>query len=131
MDNLMVFDEKEKRKLAIMAYMPGVLFLITLIVYIIMMVPAMQRHDINYLAVAITRANYSVLFAMLAVSAIVSACVLIYFLVILARIRNLNATTKVLWVVILAALVPLSFLLFYNFVIKKEPRYVGIFPDIA
>lgn len=127
----MVFDEKEKKKLAVMAFLPGVCFLITLIVYIIMMVPAIKAHETNFLAVGITSANYSILFAMLAISAVVSASVLIYFLVILARIKNLNATTKCLWVVILAALVPLSFLLFYNFVIKNEPRYVGIHTNIA
>jgi amino acid permease len=130
MDHLMVFDEKEKKRIGTISFIPAVCFFIALLYYLILIVP-IDRADIPNTVAGVTAHHYSTLFAMLAVSAIVSAGVLIYNLVMLARVKNMNAPEKLIWVLILATFVPLSFIAFWYFVVRKEPKYVGIHPDIV
>lgn len=127
----MVFDEKEKKKIGIISFIPAICFFICLVYYLILLIPALQPHDVNNLAVGITNQNYGTLFAMLAVSGVVSAGVLIYFIVLLAKLKNMNGPNKLLWIVVMATFVPVSFPFFWLYEIKREPRYVGVHPDMA
>jgi hypothetical protein len=131
MDNLMVLDDKTKTKIGIISFIPATCFFLCLVYYLIILVPAFQPHDTLYLAEEITSRHYDMLFGMLAASAVVSASVLVYFLVLLARMKNLNAGIKLIWVIVLATFVPMAFIFFWLLLIKRGPRYVGIHPDIA
>lgn len=130
MDHLMVFDEKEKRKLGFISFLPAICFFITLVYYVILLLP-LSRSGVPNTSAAVTSHNYGTLLFMLAISAITSASVLIYDLVLLARLKNMNGAEKVIWILILATFVPLCFIAFWYFVINKEPKYVGIHPDIV
>jgi hypothetical protein len=130
MDHVMVFDEKEKKKIGLIALLPNICFFLTLVYYLILIMPLARGHVLPASIVALTHANYTTLFFMLAISAIVSACVLIYELVLLARVKNMNGAAKGVWVVFMATFVPISLLAFWYFVIRKEPKYVGVHHDI-
>jgi phosphoglycerol transferase MdoB-like AlkP superfamily enzyme len=127
----MVFDDKTKKRMGLISIIPATCFFLTLMYYLGIMIPALQPHDTNFLAEGITHRYYDILFAMLAVSAVISASVLIYFLVTLARMKNMNAPSKMIWVLLLVTFVPIAFIAFWYFLIRREPRYVGIYPDIA
>lgn len=131
MDHVMVFDEKEKRKIGMLALLPNICFFLTLVYYLVLIMPLTRGYVIPASIVQLTHANYTTLFFMLAISGVVSACVLIYELVILARVKNMNGSAKALWIVFMATFVPISLLAFWYFVIRKEPKYVGTHPDIV
>jgi hypothetical protein len=128
-----IMDHKAKRNMAIMAWIPNIAFALCLVYYLYALSPLMATKDMeDHIAVAtLTAQHYDTMFIMLATSAVLAAITLIYFIVHLARTKLLNSPSKVMWVVILAALVPVSFLLFYYLVVKGEPKYLDTYPDIA
>lgn len=131
MDHLIVFDEKEKKKIGIISLIPNIAFFICLLYYLFQVIPVASSDVLPPASVvATTAAHYDTLFWMLAISAVIAAGVLIYELVMLTRLKNMNGAEKLVWVLILATFVPVSFLAFWYFVIKKEPKYVGMYPDI-
>ena len=128
-----IMDHKAKRNMAILSWIPNIAFFICLIYYLYALRPLIAAADMeDHIAVAtITAQYYDTMFVMLAISAVLSAITLIYLIVHLARTMLIPTGTKVAWVVLLSALVPVSFLLFYYLVVKKEPKYLATYPDIA
>ncbi len=131
MDKLMVFDEKMKTRMGIICFIPVVCFLLCFLYYLILILPLTQGNPQPSSIVGITRSHYDFLFAILAVSAIITAPVFIYCLVILARLKNLNSATKLEWIIFLSVLAPIASAFFWIFLIKDAPKYIGIHPDIA
>ena len=131
MDKLMVFDEKMKRRMGIICFLPVVCFGICLAYFFLILLPLTHGHPAVSSAVGITSRNYDTLFAMLAASAIITAPVFIYCLVILARVKHMNAASKLMWIVFLSVMAPIASALFFIFHVKDLPKYVSIHPDIA
>lgn len=131
MDKLMVFDEKAKKRMGVICFIPVVCFVLCFVYYLILILPvAGAGHDPESV-VGITSRNYGFLFLILAASAIITAPVFIYCLVILARLKNLNSAQKLMWIIFLSVMAPIASALFWMFLIKDSPKYVGIHPDIA
>lgn len=128
-----VMDHKAKRNMALLCWVPNIAFFICLLYYLYTLRPLMAAKDMeDHIAVStITAQNYDTLFIMLAISAVIAAVSLIYLIVHLARTKLIPTGTKVVWVVVLAALVPVSFLIFYYLIIRNEPKYLDTYPDIA
>ncbi len=128
-----VMDHKAKRNMAILSWIPNIAFFICLVYYLYTLRPLMASRDMeDHIGISTLMAqHYDTLFIMLAISAVIAAGTLIYLIVHLARTKLLPTGSKVVWVIILAALVPVSFLLFYYLVVKKEPQYLDTYPDIA
>jgi hypothetical protein len=101
--------------------------------YIVVLSPLIAHRELeNHYAInTYTLRNYDTLFVMLAISSVLSAIVLIYCLVHLTRLKNVNGPTKMIWVVVLAALVPVSFIIFWWLHIRHEPREMEVHPDIT
>jgi hypothetical protein len=130
MEKIMVFDEKAKRKIGVICSIPLVSFLIVFISYSIILWPLTRPHRLYAVEEMISR-NYDALFTVLAAAAIITAPVFIYSLVILAKLKNLNAAHKVMWIVALSISAPISSFLFWYFLIKNQPEQVPIYPDYA
>jgi hypothetical protein len=124
MDKFMVLDEKTKAKL-------GVLCLIPFAYFLALVMLLNSGHPVVGSVVTITSRHYDILFLMLASSAIITAPVFIYCLVILARMNNLNSAVKTQWVIFLSVLCPVASALFWIFMIKDAPKYLGVHEDIA
>lgn len=126
-------DKKAKNIFAIRNWIPNIAFASTLVFYLFKLKPLIQSKDLeNNLAVAgITSQHYTTLFIMLAISAVCAAIALIYNIIHLTRLKDMHSGTKIIWVVVLAALIPISLLLFHYTVINREPKYVDTYPDIA
>ena len=131
MDKVMVFDEKAKTRFGIMCFTPVVCFLICFLYYLILIIPLVQGPHAPASDVGILSRNYDTLFVMLAASAIITAPIFIYCLVILARIKTLNAAVKLEWIIFLSVLAPIASAFFWVFLIKEAPKYVKVHPDIA
>ena len=127
----MVFDEKAKKKIGIICFIPAISFFITFVYYLILIWPIAHGYAEPSSVVGITARNYDTLLAMLAISSILAAGVLIYCLVILARLKNMNAPSKLIWIILLSTFAPVAAVLFWYFLIKREPKHVPIHPDIA
>lgn len=125
-------DDKAKRNIGILCFLPTVAFLACTLYYLFVLSPLIADRQLeDHVAIATyTLKNYDTLFVMLAISAVLSAIVLIYCIVHLTRLKNINGPTKMLWIVVLAALVPISFILFWYLHIRHEPKRMEVHPDI-
>jgi len=75
--------------------------------------------------------HYNTLFTLLAISFITGAATLIYFMVHIARIRDMSAGVKLAWMIFMFVLGGIAFPIFWYNEIRKEPEYMPIYPDIA
>jgi hypothetical protein len=131
MENVMVFDDKQKRRIGLICSIPAIAFFIAFIYYSVIMWPLTQGHHVIYSGEGIISSHYNTLFLFLASAAVITAPVFIYCLVILARLKNLNPPNKMKWIVLLSIMAPVASFLFWFFLIKNEPKYVPIYPSIA
>lgn len=130
MEKYMVFDDKEKKRLMMISFLPGILLVIDVIYYLIAISPVFRGFHEPGLVMNYTLHYYDTMLLLLGIYAVVAAVVLIYMLVLLTRLKNLNSGQKLIWLLILCAFVPASFVAFWAFVINKEPYYVPIHPSI-
>ena len=126
-------DKKAKTKYGVLCFVPGFSFLVTLVYYLYTLSPIMSKRAmyVHYAITTTTAHNYNTLFIMLAISAVLSAITMLYCIIHLARMVHMPAGMKARWIVLLAALVPVSFVIFYFFEIRKEPKYVETYPNMA
>lgn len=127
----MIFDEKAKTRIGMICFLPVVCFLICFLYYLLLIIPLTHGSPEPGSIVGVTRANYDTLFIMLAASAIITAPVFIYCLVLLARFKHLNAATKLMWIILLSVMAPISSMFFWIFMIKDAAKYTPTHPNIA
>jgi hypothetical protein len=116
-------SDRVKRRIGIACFIPAVSFFISLVYYLILLSPLMHGHPPPKSELNITVQHYSTLFTLLAISSVISAAVLIYCIVHLARREDVNTPTKMTWILVLVIFVPESFILFWYFVVRNEPEY--------
>jgi hypothetical protein len=75
--------------------------------------------------------NYGGLFWGLALCCVITTFVMLYFTVHLARLRRMNAATKIGWLVFMVCFGAFSFPIFYYLELRNEPNNVETYPDIA
>jgi hypothetical protein len=131
MDTVMIFDDKAKMRLGLICFTPVLCFFICFVFYLILILPLTQGHHVPASDVGILSQNYDILFIMLAISAIITAPIFIYCLVILTRFKHLNAAVKLQWIIFLSVLAPIASAFFWMIHIKGLPKKVNVYPDIA
>ena len=75
--------------------------------------------------------HYPSLLLWLVVAVVIAATVLLYFAIHLARLRSMNAGTKVGWIVFMVLFGAFAFPVFYYLELRKEPNEIDVYPDIA
>ncbi len=131
MDKHMILDDKTKRKMGVLCFIPIVCFLGCVAYYLSLILPINSGHPAVGSIVSVTSENYDTLLLMFVSSAIITAPVFFYCLVILARFKNLNSAMKLQWIISLSVLAPIASALFWLFLIKDAPKYMAIHPDIT
>ncbi len=130
MENIMLFDEKMKARTGIICFLPIVSFAFCLVYYLaIILVPssgAVNTHTI----ITATSQNYGQLFTVLALSGFLTAAVLIYCIVILARLKELKPGAKILWIVFLSVTAPLGIAIFWLVLIRTAPKVMPVYNNI-
>ena len=127
----MILDDKAKARMGIICFIPVVCFVSCFLYYLMLILPLAQGHQAPGTIVGIMNAHYTTLFFMLAGSAVITAPVFIYCLVILARLKTVNSSHKLMWFVFLCVMAPIASALFWIFHIKDGNKYTPIHPDIA
>lgn len=117
--------------MGIICFIPVICFLIFGVYYFMLILSGSGGDHLPSSVVGITSDNYNTLFLMLAVSALITAPVFIYCIVVLARLKTLNAAHKVMWIIFLSVLAPIASALFWLLVVKDIRRYTPVHPDIA
>ncbi len=130
MQNIMLFDEKMKTRTGIICFLPIVSFSICLVYYLtLILVPSSQGVNTHTIITA-TSQNYGQLFTVLAISGFITAAVLIYCIVILARLKELKPGTKILWIVFLSVTAPLGIAIFWLLIIRYAAKATPVYNDI-
>ncbi|MGN6567707.1 MAG: hypothetical protein ACTHJ0_07130 [Flavipsychrobacter sp.] len=133
MDNEIIMDAKAKRNYGILALLPNIAWGITLVYYLVRMspiFPAKAMPDAISMN-TVTAHNYDTLLVFGICSAIISAISLIIYIVHIAKLKTINSATKAMWVLVLAAIMPFGFLIFWYLHIKNEAVHTPIHPDMA
>jgi len=126
----MLADDKFKRRMKVICFLPAMAFLISIVYYIILLLPLTHGYHEPKSGVGIISRNYTTLFLLLAATSTISAGALIYCVIHVVRIRTLNAPQKMIWILLLLA-VPVSFIVFWYAQVKPEPRDLPMSPDIG
>jgi len=130
MEKVLVVNEHLKRKMAIICFLPAVVFLIPIVYYTTLLLPLTQGYHVAKSIVAITSQHYNTMFLLLAIASSVSAAVLLYCIVYIVRIKEMTTGRKMEWVLLLLA-VPVSFIFFWLLEIRKESGNMPIYTDIG
>ena len=131
MEKIMVFDDKTKSRMAFICFLPVVCFLLCFLYYLALIIPLASGHPAPGSIVGITSRNYDTLLLMLATAATITAPVFIYCLIIIARLKTMNAPTKLKWIIFLSVLAPVASAFFWLFIIRGAQKYTPIYHDIA
>lgn len=74
--------------------------------------------------------NYTVLWITLSIVCTISAIILVYLVVHVARLRRMPAGTKLFWIVLFPTFGAFAFIAFWFFELREEPNYVDVYPSI-
>ena len=125
----LIMDDRTKKNMGILSFLPIISFAISFVYYLVILMPVLGRNEFNdHIALNMhTIMHYSTMFTLLAISGIIGAIVFIYFLVHIARIKNMNSATKLEWILFMSVLVPVALPLFWYFEIRQEPITLEVY----
>ncbi len=125
----LIMDDRTKNNMGILSMLPILSFAITFVYYLFILMPVLgNNHFGDHMALNLhTMMHYSTMFTMLAISGIIGAVVFVYFLVHIARIKNMNSATKLEWILFMSVMVPVALPLFWYFEIRQEPMVMEIY----
>lgn len=133
MDTVMHMDDKKKRAVGFISFLPLVTFTVFATYFAIICIPLMKAGLLNdhEMLATVMNQHYLTLFILLAIAFITGAAVLIYFMVHIARLRDMSAGTKLNWMLFMFLLGGIAFPIFWYKEIRNEPEYLPVYPDIA
>ena len=127
---MLYMDKAKKQKLLIVSFAPLIAFIATLGYEYARIGKLLAISDHHTIIDKICDC-YNALVIMYGFSVLLTIFVLLYFIIHIAKIKMMNGATKILWIVFLAAFMPLSFVVFWYLQLKKEPRYLETKADIT
>lgn len=121
-----------KRYGMILCFLPMILFAVWTIFFFTVVQEQVVTSSISnhFLWVTAMLENYTVLWITLALVCTITAAILVYFVVHIARLKNMPAGEKVLWIVLFPAFGSVAFILFWFMELRHEPDYVEVYPNI-
>jgi hypothetical protein len=131
MEHTLIMDERMKVRLGIACFVPVVSFLLCLVYYLYLVIPGPHPELAQTNIVSITSANYSTLFMILAISAIMEAPVFIYCLMLIARMKTMNQANKTIWIIFLSVFSPVASVMFWFMLVKDAPKYVPVYAEVG
>ena len=112
-----------------MCLIPVACFVACFVYYLTLVAGPSAAGELAPRIVGITSRHYQDLFIMLATSCILEAPAFIYCLILLAKMKNINAERKLLWIVFLSVFAPLASGLFWLFIVRGAPYQVPMYQD--
>lgn len=83
----------------------------------------------NWVAAVVS--NHNSLLVLLVLTFIITATILIYFTVHIARIKNMGPHQKLGWLVFMVCFGAFSFPVFWYRELRNEPKNIDVYPSIA
>lgn len=125
-------DPARKKRLGIISFIPLAAFTVALINHLLAFGPVLSHaHMENHLAlVTDTALHFTRISIFYGIAAIITLGVLIFFIVHLARLKNLARDYKFFWAVFLTMFAPFSFVVFWYFKIRREPRELEMYASL-
>jgi hypothetical protein len=119
-----------------LGFLPLICYGIWMIIYIIVLnLPSSKEFAESVPGQTVMQGNmmlhYPILFLGLALASIVTATILIYFIIHIARVKDMNPEAKIMWIVFMTFAAPLAIAAFWYFELRNEPKYIDVYPDIA
>lgn len=78
-----------------------------------------------------TLAHYPALFTGLALCSIWTTTVLVYLIIHIARLKEMDTQTKIGWIVFMGFLAPFAFIVLWYTELKKEPDNIKVYHSIT
>lgn len=116
--------DAQKRTMGIISWIPLLAFTIGTVyfMYVNGMLVEGKHFEQHDKVVLFAFRNYDQLLALGAVAGTISLAVMLYYIVHLAKLKNLNDGMKIGWIMFMVFFGAFSFPVFYNSVIKREPE---------
>lgn len=117
----------------VLSFTPIVLFTLWTIYYTIINIntPFPARFEDHIAIMTNTIANYSLLFIFLAIICTITAGILLYFTVHIARLKHMTAGEKIAWMVFMVCFGAFSFPVFWYYELRNEPQNIDVYTSIA
>jgi hypothetical protein len=124
---------KERKSNAIISFLPLISFIIWGIYFLIVSREeiAAGRFQDHISVVTSIFQNWNGMLALFILSHLITAAVLIYYVVHLARLRNMHGGNKAVWMLFLFFFAPISIPFFWYSVIRNESDHVETYHSIA
>lgn len=128
-----MMENTAKKHGKLLAFTPIVLFTLWTIYFFTLVQEEVVTSSVaNHFAwVTAMVGSYTSLWITLGLVCTISAAILLYFVVHIARLKDMPAGDKVIWMVVLPAFGAFGFMAFWYFELKNEPEKVDVYPGIA
>ena len=129
-----VFMENIAKKYGkILCFLPMALFTLWTILFFAIVKEQVETSSISnhFLWVTAMLENYTVLWVTLAIVCTISAAILLYFVVHIARLKHMPAGEKLIWIVLFPTFGAAAFIMFWFMELRGEPDYVEVYPNIV
>lgn len=129
-----LMDKSARTKYAVVCFLPVIVTIITTVFYLVRVAPLLSaQHMENHTAIiSLFNNEYgNILLGMLFINFLTHLASLLYCTVHIARVKYMDSGEKIAWLIFLAALMPVSLVVFYMMKIRHEPEHLETYPDIA
>jgi len=125
-------DNNMKRNIGILSFLPLVAWSITVAYILILNRPLvdhrmMQDHE---LLVTNLSAHYGSIAIFLIITVLITAGLIYFYAIHLARLKSLNTPTKMVWVIFMIVFGAFAFPVMWYLEIRKEPKNPPVFPSL-
>ncbi len=127
---MIYMDTTKKKNIGIISFVPILAFILTF-VYEYREVGRLLAVGDHHAVMDEICGCYNNLLLMYTIAVVLTLAVLLYFIIHIAKIKSISAGNKIIWIVVLAAFMPLSFPIFWYMQIKTEPEMVDTKEDIS
>lgn len=126
-------DNKAKKRVGIISFLPFIAWCLPFTYFMIVNRPLIHTatfQDHEKVTTLVSQHFYPLL-ALLIVATLVTAGVIYYYVIHLARLKNMGPGAKIAWIIFLIAFGAVAFPVIWYFEIRREPVNVETYPDIA
>lgn len=126
-------DNKQKKRVGIISFLPFLAWSVCFAYFMIINkqlidTARFQDHD---LVVNNVQQHFMGLFIYMLIAVLITAGVIYFYVIHLAKLKNLTAGEKIGWIVFMFVFGALAFPVMWYFEIRKEPKNAETYPDIG
>lgn len=135
MERTMHMDDKKKKTLGILSFIPLFTFLIFAGYLLAITYPYIPQGGIftnNHDAISSAMAqHYGTLLVLSGIAFITGVAMLTYYVIHIARLTNMSAGAKIAWMMFMVVFMGVAFPIFWYQEIRNEPEDLPVHPDYA